>query len=80
MLSSADVDVGIKGGTASSFLPPIFPIGIGTEGLLLDILDLIADAGGGPVGIIPNASLPAAIAAKLVEVTGLVLAVITGPV
>jgi hypothetical protein len=36
---------------------------------------LRAEAGGGPVGIIPKFSCPAAIAAKLVEVTGFVLVV-----
>jgi hypothetical protein len=69
------VATGISGGTSSFFFPPGAPVT-----LVFAVLALIAEAGGGPVGIIPKPSFPAAIAAKLVEVTGLVLLVITGPV
>ena len=70
--------VGIRAGPdpPSSFLllGPARPV----MGALLEVM--LALTGGGPVGMIPKLlSFPAAMAAKLVLVTGLVLEDITGP-
>ena len=66
---------GIRGAPdpPSSFLlpPPV-------RGALLEVM--LAFTGGGPVGMMPKLlSFPAAMAAKLVLVTGLVLEDMTGP-
>ena len=70
--------VGIRGAPdpPSSFLllGPARPV----RGALLEVM--LALTGGGPVGMIPKLlSFPAAMAAKLVLVTGLVLEDMTGP-